>query len=121
MKELQSSLFVNIQPIFTERMDSVNDRSGAIPLHDFCGVDISLNAKLILVASYFCSVYPESEDRHLFGREEALHVKAKGKRKRRVAAAPLAPGKASLFSIHRLVALYQTMKQMCLLTVVLTR
>ena len=36
MKELQSSLFVNIMPIFTDRMASIEDRSGTIPVRDFC-------------------------------------------------------------------------------------
>ena len=51
MKELQSSLFVNIMPIFTDRMASIEDRSGTIPVRDFCGIDISLNAKLLLIAT----------------------------------------------------------------------
>ena len=110
MKELQSSLFVNIMPIFTDRMASIEDRSGTIPVRDFCGIDISLNAKLLLIASYFCSVYPESEDARLFGRDDELRVKGKGRRRRKTNAAATAPGKPTLFSVHRLVALYQTMK-----------
>ena len=49
-------------PVYTDHMDSVLDPNGAIPLSDFCGVDISYNAKLLLIASYLCSIYPESED-----------------------------------------------------------
>ena len=70
-------------PIYTDRMDSVLDSNGMIPLSDFCGVDISYNAKLLLLASYLCSLYPESEDMKLFGREDKLHVKTKGRKKRK--------------------------------------
>ena len=83
MKRLQESLFVNIQPIFTDRMESMDDTAGMIPLHDFCGVDISLNAKMLLIAGYLCSIYPESEDRKLFGRDDRSTVKTKGRKRRR--------------------------------------
>lgn len=111
MKELQSSLFVNIMPIFTDRMTSIDDRSGMIPIHDFCGIEISLNAKLVLIASYFCSIYPESEDSRLFGKDDELRVKGKGRKRRKANVSVAAPGKPTLFSLHRLIALYQTMKQ----------
>lgn len=81
---MQQSLFVNIMPIYTDRMDSVLDSTGTIPLSDFCGVDISYNAKLLLIASYLCSIYPESEDCKLFGRDNQLNVKTKGRKKQRV-------------------------------------
>lgn len=83
LKRLQESLFVNIQPIFTDRMESMDDTSGMIPLNDFCGVDISLNAKMLLIAGYLCSVYPESEDRKLFGRDDQSKIKTKGRKRRR--------------------------------------
>lgn len=84
VQTMQQSLFVNIMPIYTDRMDSVLDSTGTIPLSDFCGVDISYNAKLLLIASYLCSIYPESEDCKLFGRDNQLNVKTKGRKKRRI-------------------------------------
>ena len=84
MKQLQESLFVNIRPIFTDRMESIDDSEGMVPLSDFCGVDISLNAKLLLIAGYLCSIYPESEDCKLFGRSDRATVKTKGRKRRRM-------------------------------------
>ena len=81
---LQDSLFVNIMPVFSEHMESLSDTKNAIPLSDYCGLDISFNAKLLLIAGYLCSVYPESEDQHLFGRDAEQHVKTKGRRRRKV-------------------------------------
>ena len=81
---MQDSLFVNIMPVFTDQMDSVLDPNGAIPLSDFCGVDISYNAKLLLIASYLCSIYPESEDFKLFGKDDSLSIKTKGRKRRSV-------------------------------------
>lgn len=83
---LHESLFINIMPVFSEHMESLSDTANAIPLSDYCGIDISLNAKLLLIAGYLCSVYPESEDQHLFGRDDEQHVKTKGRRRRKVKA-----------------------------------
>lgn len=83
---LRESLFVNILPVYSEAMTSIQNSQLAIPLSDFCGVEISLNAKLLLIAGYLCSVYPESEDCHLFGRDDQQHVKSRGRRRRKNAA-----------------------------------
>jgi len=83
IRSLRDSLFTNIMPIASDDSSSLHDTSSLIPLSDFCGVDISFNAKLLLIAGYLCSVYPESEDVHLFGRDESLHVKTKGRRRRK--------------------------------------
>lgn len=69
-------------PVYTDHMDSVLDPNGAIPLSDFCGVDISYNAKILLIASYLCSIYPESEDCKLFGKDNQLSVKSKSRKRR---------------------------------------
>lgn len=83
IRSLRESLFTNIMPIVSDTSSSLYDASNLIPLSDFCGVDISFNAKLLLIAGYLCSIYPESEDVHLFGRDESLHVKSKGRRRRK--------------------------------------
>ena len=70
-------------PIYTDRMDSVLDTKGTIPLTDFCGVEISYNAKLLLIAAYLCSIYPESEDWKLFGNDDRLKVKTRGRKKQK--------------------------------------
>ena len=80
---LQSSLFVNILPIYSESMSSIQNSNEAIPLSDFCGVEISLNAKLLLITGYLCSIYPESHDIYLFGKDDEQHVKSKGRRRRK--------------------------------------
>ena len=82
---LQNSLFVNILPIYSESMASIRNTQEAIPLSDFCGVEISLNAKLLLITGYLCSIYPESHDIYLFGRDDEQHVKTKGRRRKKAA------------------------------------